>query len=130
MASIIREFDVDASADEAWDAIRDFGAVHLRLVKGLVVNTVAHGNVRTVTFANGFSVQEELVTVDEEHRRFVYRSIGSRASHHNAYFQVFEREGGRSRLLWVTDVLPDEMKTPIEQRVDQGIQAIQKTLAR
>jgi hypothetical protein len=99
-------------------------------VKGFVVDTVAHGNVRTVTFANGFSVQEEVVAIDDEHRRFVYRSIGGRASHHNAYFHVFEREDGRSRLVWVTDLLPDEMKGPIEQMVDQGIQAIQKTLAR
>ena len=101
-----------------------------RSVKGFVVDTVAHGNVRTVTFANGFSVQEEVVAIDEEHRRFVYRSIGGRASHHNAYFQVFEREDGRSRLVWVTDLLPNEIKSQIEQMVDQGIQAIQKTLAR
>jgi carbon monoxide dehydrogenase subunit G len=130
MASIIREFDVDASVEEAWDAIRDFGAVHLRLVRGFVVDTVAQGNVRTVTFANGFSVQEEVVAIDDERRRFVYRSIGGRATHHNAYFQVSEGELGKSRLLWVTDLLPDEMKSPIEQMVDTGIQAIQKTLSR
>jgi len=130
MASIFREFDVDASADQAWNAILDFGAVHLRLAKGFVVNTSARGNVRDVTFANGFSVQEEVVAIDQEHRRFVYRSIGGRASHHNAYFQVFGREDGGSRLLWVTDLLPDEMKSPIEQMVDQGIQAIKKTLVR
>jgi carbon monoxide dehydrogenase subunit G len=127
MASIFREFEVHGPAEAVWDAIRDFGAVHQRLAKGFVVNTVVHGNVRTVTFANGFTVQEEVIAIDEQHRRFAYRSVGGRASHHNAYFQVYKAEAGRSRVLWVTDLLPDEMQAPIEQMVDQGIQAIQKT---
>jgi len=129
MASIFRDFEVNASAETVWDAIRDFGNVHRRLAKGFVVNTLVNGNVRTVTFANGFTVQEEVVAIDEQHRRFVYRSVGGKASHHNAFFQVYERGEGKSLVLWVTDLLPNEMQAPIEQMVDQGISAIQKTFA-
>ena len=128
MASIYREFEVRASAESAWAAIRDVGAVHERLARGFVVQTVLEADVRTVTFANGFVVRERIVAIDDEHRRLAYASIGGRASHHNAYLQVFPAGSDRTRIVWVTDLLPDEMKAPIEQMVDSGIKSMQATL--
>jgi len=130
MASIYKEFLVDAPAQFAWEAIKDAGAVHSRLAQGFVTDTKLAGNTRTVTYADGFVVQEQVVSVDEEMRRFVYRSIGGRASHHNASFQVFPVSDGKSRVLWVTDLLPEEVRAPIEQMVEKGIRAIQGTLER
>jgi polyketide cyclase/dehydrase/lipid transport protein len=127
MASIYRQFELHAPAALVWDAIRDIGAVHERLAKGFVVNTVAEGNTRTVTFANGFVVQEEILAVDDINRRLAYRSVGGRASHHNAYFQVFDDSPKTARVIWVTDLLPEAMQAPIEQMMDQGIRAIQQT---
>lgn len=54
----------------------------------------------------------------------------ARASHHNAYLQVFPAPNGQSRVLWVTDLLPDEMRAPIEQMVELGSAAMAKTLER
>lgn len=128
MASIYKEFLVDAPPLSAWEAIKDVGAVHVRLAKGFVTDTKLDGNVRTVTFANGFVVQEQIISVDHKLRRLAYRSVGGKASHHNAFFQVFAAPDGRSRILWVTDLLPDEMREPIEQMVELGCTAIQDTL--
>ena len=61
-------------------------------------------------------------------RRSVYRAIGGKASHHNAFVQVFPASDGKSKVLWVTDLLPDEMRTPIERMVEFGSGAIQRTL--
>ena len=36
MATVIREIAVDAPAAPCWDALRDFGALHERLVTGFV----------------------------------------------------------------------------------------------
>ena len=127
MASIYKEFIIDASPEFVWEAIKDVGAVHTRLAQGFVTDTKLEGNTRTVTFANGFVVQEQIVSIDDELRRLVYRAVGGKASHHNAFFQVFPSEG-KSRVLWVTDLLPDEMRGPIEQMVEQGSTAMQKTL--
>ena len=129
MASIYKEFHVEASPQSVWEAIKDFGAVHTRLAKGFVTDTTLAGDTRTVTFANGFIVQEQIVSVDDDLRRLVYRSVGGKASHHNAFFQVFGAPESKSRVLWVTDLLPDEMRGPIEQMVELGSSAIQKTLA-
>ena len=56
MASIRKEIAVEAPAGRVWDAIRDVGAVHTRLVRGMVLNTRLDGDSRLVTFANGETV--------------------------------------------------------------------------
>ena len=128
MASIHKEFVVNAPPEFVWQAIRDVGAVHTRLAQGFVTNTQLAGDTRTVTFANGFVVQEQIVTTDDKLRRLVYRAVGGKFSHHNAYFQVLPAEAGGSRVVWVTDLLPNEMREPIEQMVELGSAAIQRTL--
>jgi carbon monoxide dehydrogenase subunit G len=128
MASIYKEFLVNASPQLVWEAIKDVGAVHARLAQGFVTDTKLEGDTRTVTFANGFVVKEQIVSIDDEVRRFVYRAVGGRASHHNAFFQVFPAQDGKSKVLWVTDLLPDEVRAPIEQMVELGCGAIQRTL--
>ena len=57
-----------------------------------------------------------------------YAAVGGRASHHNAYYQVFSAGPDVARIVWVTDLLPEEMKAPIEQMVEEGIRSIQHTL--
>jgi carbon monoxide dehydrogenase subunit G len=128
MASIYKEFLVKASPQFVWEAIKDIGAVHARLAQGFVTDTKLEGDTRTVTFANGVVVQEQIVSTNDEIRRLVYRSVGGKASHHNAFFQVFPAPDGKSKVLWVTDLLPDEMLAPIEQMVELGSDAIQRTL--
>ena len=128
MATIYKEFLVDATPRFVWEALKDAGSVHMRLAKGFVTDTRLEGDTRTVTFANGFVVQEQVVSVDDALRRFAYRAIGGRASHHNAFFQVFPAPDEKSRVLWVTDLLPDEMRAPIEQMVEAGADAIRRTL--
>lgn len=128
MATIYKDFEVNAAPEFVWEAIKDVGAVHTRLAKGFVTDCVLTDGIRTVTFANGFAVREQIVAIDDEHRRLAYSSVGGRASHHNAYFQVIAGADGRSRLLWVTDLLPDEVRAPIAQMVELGSSAIRQTL--
>ena len=128
MASIYKEFIVSASPRFVWEAIQDVGAIHARLAQGFVTDTALDGDIRTVTFANGFVVQEQIISKDDEIRRLVYRAVGGRASHHNAFLQVFPAADGKSKVLWVTDLLPDEVRAPIAQMVELGASAIQRTL--
>lgn len=130
MASIHKEILLDADPDEVWAAISDVGAVHERLVPGVLVDARLDGNVRIVTFAHGLVVRELIVTLDHAARRFVYASVGGRATHHNASFQVFADGEHRTRLVWITDVLPDELAEPIGQNVELGAAAMKRTLER
>lgn len=128
MATIYREFVVNAPAQFVWEAVKDVGAVHSRFAQGFVIATELGDGERTVTFANGFVVREKIVGLSDQLRRLSYSAVGGRASHHNAYFQVFSEGDALSRVQWVTDLLPDAMQAPIEQMVEQGIQAMKQTL--
>jgi hypothetical protein len=128
MATVYREFIADVPAATAWAAISDVGSVHKKLAVGFVTNVLLQGSVRTVTFANGFTVQEEIIAVDEEHKRLAYTAVGGRASHHNASFQVFDIDENQCRIEWITDLLPDDVAGTITAMVDQGIIAIKNTL--
>jgi Polyketide cyclase / dehydrase and lipid transport len=130
MATIYKEFLISATPEFIWEAVKDVGSVHSRLALGFVTNTVLDGDVRTVTFANGFVVKERIISVSDQQLRLAYTAVGGRASHHNSYLQVFAAPNGRSRVLWVTDLLPDEMRGPIEQMVELGSAAMAQTLER
>ena len=128
MSTIYKEFRVNAPLDFVWSAIKDVGAVHSRLAKGFVTDTTLADGIRTVTFQNGIIAREQIVAIDEEHFRLAYSLIGGRAAHHNAYFQVFPDSDKCARVIWVTDLLPDDSRNPIAQMVESGSLAIQQTL--
>jgi hypothetical protein len=115
-----------------WAAIRDYGAVHERLGRGFVVDTTVEPEpvARVVTFANGAVVRELIVDVDDERRRIAYAAVDAPlgSTHHNASFEVMDEPGGGTLLVWVTDLLPDEVAPIVEGMMDQGVAAILRTL--
>lgn len=129
MATVYKEFIVEADAAHVWDALRDFNAVHTRLAPGfLTACTIDAEGGRVLTFANGLVAREALVGIDDAHRRLAYTVTGGKASHHHASAQVFAEGPGRSRFVWITDVLPDAMAAYIEPMMVQGGIAMKATL--
>jgi carbon monoxide dehydrogenase subunit G len=129
MASIHREIVVEAKPEAVWDAIADVGAVHTRLAPGFVVDTRLEEGARVVTFGNGLVARELIVDVDHAARRLVWAVVGGRPTHHNASLQVFPHGEG-SRVVWIADLLPDELAGPIGALIEQGMAVMQKTLER
>jgi hypothetical protein len=130
MASIRKEIPLDVPASEVWDAVRDIGALHHRLVKGFVTDTKLDGDARIVTFANGMVVREVIVDLDDAARRLVWSARSDRLTHHNASAQVFDEGGGRSTLVWIADLLPNEVAGDIRAMIDHGAAAMKATLER
>lgn len=128
MASIRKDIPINARPEAVWAALRDVGAIHERLARGFVVDTRLEGEARIVTFANGIVARELLVDIDDTARRLAYAAVGGRMTHHNASFQVFAEGEGRSRLVWIADLLPHDMAGPIGAMMEQGAQAIRQTL--
>ena len=126
MASVVKEFTLAADAGAVWEALADFGALHTKLVPGFVTDTRLEGDTRTVTFANGSVARERLVASDAAHRRLVYMIRNERLEHHNASAQVFADGDGRSRFVWITDVLPNEIAPYISGQMDAGVEAMKK----
>ena len=128
MASIRREVVIDAAPETVWDALRDVGAVHERLAPGFVTDVKLEPGARVVTFGNGMVARELIVDLDEQARRLAWSATGGRLAHHNASAQVFAEGEGRSRFVWIADLLPNEIAPAIAAMIEQGLGAIQKTL--
>lgn len=128
MASIRRETVIDAAPGLVWEALRDVGAVHERLAPGFVRDVKLEPGARVVTFGNGLVARERIVAVDEAERRVVWSASGGRLEHHNASAQVLDEADGRSRFVWIADLLPDEAAPAIAAMIEQGLGAIRNTL--
>ena len=130
MASIRKEISINTSVDEAWDALRAWGALHLRLAPGFVTDAHMDGTDRIVTFFNGSVVRERLVTLDGEERLLVWSIIDGPYTHHNGSAQVLPAAGGGVRFVWNADLFPDELADPTAEMMDRGLAAIKETLER
>jgi uncharacterized protein YndB with AHSA1/START domain len=128
MASIRKEILIDASPEEVWDALRDWGALHERLVPGFVVDTRLDGDDRIVTFFNGTTVRELFIDLDDEARRLAWSVVEGPYTHHNASAQVFADEQGRTRFVWIADLLPHELAERTAGLMEQGTNVVKKTL--
>ena len=124
MASIHQNIHVDADADDAWDAVRDFGAVHERVARGFVTDTRArrrrpHRHVRqrrrgpraprrrSTTTAGGSSTPSSRARSASPTTRRQRR--GDR-----------RRRRRRAGCVWTTDVLPDTVAPTIGSMMDAG----------
>ena len=130
MASIRKEISLDAPADQVWDAIRDFGAVHERVAPGFVVDLKLDGDARIVTFHNGTVAREVLVDIDDDLRRLVYAIVEGRFTAHSASVQVFAENASRSRVVWIADLLPNELAGYIRSQMDIAVVTMKQTLER
>jgi hypothetical protein len=130
MASIYKDISLDARADDVWAAVRDYGAVHQRVAPGFVTDCKLDDDSRIVTFANGNVAQELLVTMDDARMRLVYAVVSERVRQHSASIQIFADGEGRSRMVWIADVLPNEIGPYIEGQMDLGALAMQKNFRR
>ncbi|MPZ81200.1 MAG: SRPBCC family protein [Actinophytocola sp.] len=128
MASLRQDIDLDAHPDDVWAALRDFGALHERLVRGFVVDAELDGSDRVITFFNGMTARERLVGVDEEHRRLAYAILDG-FDHYNGSAEVHP-DGERCRLVWVVDVLPDDRAPQVGELMERGAEAMRRTLQR
>lgn len=130
MASIRKEILTRARPDEVWDAIRDIGALHTRLVPGFVVDTRLEPGERVVTFGNGMVVREPIVDIDEQAKRLVWSAIDGPLKHYNASVQVFANTDGQTRVIWIVDLLPNEAAAAVSLMMEQGMAAMKNTFDR
>ena len=128
MASIQREIDVDVALGDAWDALRDVGNIHRRLVPGFVTDCRMEGHVRVVTFGNGTVVREPILSIDEARHRVAWAAVGGSFEHYNASVQAFDLGDGRTRLRWIADLLPDEAAATVEGMIEEGLRVMKATL--
>jgi carbon monoxide dehydrogenase subunit G len=130
MATIRRDIRTTARPGDVWDAMRDVGALHTRLVPGFVTDTRLEPGARIVTFSNGRVVRETIVTIDDDERRLVWSASGGSLTHHNGSVQVFTAPDGTTSVVWIADLLPDEAAGAIGAMMEEGMAVMKHTLDR
>ena len=76
----------------------------------------------------GVVARELIVDVDDEQRRIAYAVVGGSAAHHHATMQVSAEGEGRTRFVWITDVVPDALGAQFQTMIDMGTEAMRRTL--
>ena len=128
MASVHREIEVQRSREAVWDAVRDVGNIHRRLVPGFVVECRLEGDSRYVTFGNGMSMREIIVDVDDRRFRHAWSARGAPLTHHNASLEVLAEGDGACRLVWIADVMPHEAAGTMAAMIEQALATMKATL--
>lgn len=128
MATIVREFRVPPAPEDVWKRLADVGSINT-LIDFLGEVTV-EGDVRSCSLGDDGVLEELIVSVDHERRRFVYsiRQSPFGMEHHHASIQAVPDAGG-TRLVWITDVKPDAVAPVIEEPIDAAVQSIQRQLS-
>lgn len=127
MATLRETLRLRAPAAAVWDAVRDVGELHRRLVPGFVTEARLEQGARVITFVNGITVREEIVSVDDDSRRLAYAIPRGRFLHYQGTVDV-EEDGAGSRLVWTVDLLPDEAADGIRAMMHQGADVMRATL--
>ena len=128
MASIRREVTIDAPPERVWDAVRDWGALHERLVPGFATDARVESGARVVTFFTGAVLTERIVTVDDGARRLVWTIVDGPYEHHNGSVEVHDAPDGRTLYVWVADLLPDAAAERTSEMMDRGCATLKETL--
>jgi hypothetical protein len=126
MASIHNDTSLPVPARDVWDAVRDFGALHQRLVPGFVTTCTLDGDTRIVTFANGSVAREVMVDCDDARQRLVYAIDNERLKHYSASVQVIAEGETSCRLVWIIDMLPNELAPYVQGQTREAVIAMRK----
>ena len=116
MPSWTRTIDIDASPAATWDLVGDPTSVPRWYTKYETADV--EGGQRVLRNSAGGELVETLDDRDEERRRYSYMVIsGAPVTSYHASFEVQEREGGGSRVVWTVDAEPSDPATDIEARL-------------
>jgi hypothetical protein len=118
MAGLYYRAPLSVSAEVAWDFLDRYSRAEVHVFSSCTSERRVD-DYRVVTISDGTEVWEQNVTVDPERRRAVYRVPGLAGSaHHQAEMRI-ETAGGRApHLVWVTDVLPDDVADRLRDTYD------------
>ena len=128
MASIRKQLTVDVSAEKAWAALRIVGEAG-KLFAPVLTESRLDKDIRTVTFANGMVLREQMLDVDDETRRVAYTALdGPGMNYHHASMQIVDTGPGRCQFVWITDFLPAGIKDNLAPLIEQGSKALKTNL--
>lgn len=126
MATIRHHAQIDRTPDDVWKVVSDAGAISAWFPG--IESSGVEGTTRTCSMG-GSELVEEIVTSDDDLRRFQYRITDAPMplEFHLGTVDVFaDREG--SLVVYSTEVLPDDAKQMFDPVIAGGLQGLKAHL--
>lgn len=126
MATIRHHAHIERSPEDVWKVVSDAGAIS-NWFPGIDTSS-AEGNTRRCSVGES-ELAEEIVTVDDELRRFQYRiSEGPMpVEFHLGTVDVLP-DGDGSLVIYSTEILPDSAKPLLDPSIASGVQGLKAYL--
>lgn len=127
MATIRHHSHIDRSPDDVWKVVSDAGAIS-QWFPGIDTSN-AEGNTRRCSMGD-VELAEEILTVDDELRRFQYRITEGPMplEFHLATVDVLP-DGDGSLVIYSTEVVPDDAKPLFDSALASGVEGLRDFLA-
>ncbi len=74
------------------------------------------------------TMREIIVDVDDQTCRHSWSARGEPFTHHNASLQVFANDENTCRLVWIADLMPNEIAGAIAEMIEKGLSTMKATL--
>lgn len=128
MATVFRTAYLNVTPQEAWARIASVDKLH-EIMPAIIACSV-DGERRTCNFENGVVLSERIVAVDPDLMRVAYTITDSpfNFEYHSASMQIVADCEG-ARILWTTDLKPDNAKIDMAPLFDQLFEQLSARLA-
>lgn len=127
MASLRSTARIARPAEIVWKVVSDAAEISAWF-PGIEQATTGDG-ARSCTLAGGNQLEEDVVNVDGELRRFQYRITGGMpVEHHLGTVDVLEDGADGALVVYSTEITPDSLADVIGPSIDGGVQGLKAHL--
>jgi hypothetical protein len=83
---------------------------------------------RVITFFNGMTARERLVTIDDQTMRLDNSVVEVKPTNYNGSVEIIADSASKCRLIWTIDLLPNELGPMVAGMMDHAAPFMKKTL--
>lgn len=127
MGTIRHHARINRPPDDVWKVVADWGTVSDWFP--MILESSVENGIRHCTFPNDGEVEEEIVTVDADRRRFQYRVIDGNLGieDHLGTIDVLEDDGG-SLVIYSIQLDPDSLAEAFDGAVGDAVSTLKEQL--
>ncbi len=124
MPSLRSHVVIDAAPDAVWKVVSD--AANIADWFPAMRSSTGDGTHRTVVLQDGSVLEEDVVTVDAQLRRFQYRAVGGDlpVERHLGTVDVIELEPGRTLVVYSTEIEPASLAEAFDGAISEAVRTL------
>ena len=125
MASLRTHVRIARPADDVWKVVSDAAAISTWFPG--IEQATATDRTRTCTLAGGGQLEEDVLNVDHDLRRFQYRITGGMpVEHHLGTVDVLEDGPDGALVVYSTEITPDGLGDVVGPSIEGGVQGLKE----